>query len=60
MYPKILVPLDGSELAECALEEVGKLVRGGFVREIVLLSVVVVPQLALGEGIDYAQFRKSH
>ncbi len=60
MYPKVLVPLDGSELAECALEEVKKLVKGGLVREIVLFSVVAIPQLALGEGIDYQQYRKSH
>lgn len=60
MYPKVLVPLDGSELAECALEEVKKLVKGGLVREIVLFSVIAIPQLALGEGIDYQQFRKSH
>lgn len=60
MYPKVLVPLDGSELAECALAEVEKLVKGGFVREIVLLSIITLPQLALGEGIDYQQYRKSH
>jgi nucleotide-binding universal stress UspA family protein len=60
MYSKVLVPLDGSEVAECALAEVGKLMEGGMVREIVLLSVIVIPTLALGEGFDYPRFRKSH
>ena len=34
MYPKILVPLDGSEVAESALKEVERLVKGGMVPEI--------------------------
>jgi nucleotide-binding universal stress UspA family protein len=60
MYQKILVPLDGSELAECALAEVKKLAEGGLVREVVLLSVIVVPTLNVGEAIDYSMLRKSH
>lgn len=60
MYPKVLVPLDGSQLAECALAEVSKLAKGGLVREIVLLSVIVIPSLAVGEGIDYQKFQKTH
>lgn len=59
MYQKVLVPLDGSELAECALAEANKLAEGGLVREIVLLSVVEIPTLAMGEGIDYPMLRKS-
>jgi nucleotide-binding universal stress UspA family protein len=59
MYQKVLVPLDGSELAECALAEVNKLAEGGLVREIALLSVVEIPTLAMGEGIDYPMLRKS-
>ncbi len=59
MYQKILVPLDGSELAECALAEVKKLAEGGLVREVVLLSVVVIPTLNVGEGIDYSKLRES-
>jgi nucleotide-binding universal stress UspA family protein len=35
MYEKILVPLDGSELAECVLPHVENIVRGGEVREVV-------------------------
>ncbi len=29
MYEKILVPLDGSELAECVLPHVENIIRGG-------------------------------
>ena len=41
MYKKILVPLDGSELAECALNYVKKLFQDGPVGEVVLLNAVV-------------------
>jgi nucleotide-binding universal stress UspA family protein len=41
MYKKILVPLDGSELAECALNHVKKLFQDGPVGEVVLLNAVV-------------------
>jgi len=60
MYQKVLVPLDGSELAECALAEVKKLAEGGLIREVVLLSVISIPTLNVGEGIDYSMLRKSH
>jgi nucleotide-binding universal stress UspA family protein len=59
MYQKVLVPLDGSKLAECALAEVKKLTDSGCVREIALLSVVGIPTMAVGEGFDYSMFRKS-
>ena len=39
MYKKILVPLDGSELAECALSHVKNLVKTGFVEEVTILNV---------------------
>jgi nucleotide-binding universal stress UspA family protein len=42
MYKKILVPLDGSELAECSLNHVKKLFRDGLAGEVVLLNAVVV------------------
>jgi len=59
MYPKILVPLDGSEVAESALKEVERLVKGGMVREITLLSVVAISTLAASEGLDLPVYRKS-
>ena len=42
MFRKILVPLDGSELAECALNHVKKLLQDSLVGEVVLLNAVVV------------------
>jgi nucleotide-binding universal stress UspA family protein len=39
MYQKVLIPLDGSELAECALPEVKKLAGGGIIGEVILLNV---------------------
>lgn len=39
MFKRILVPLDGSKLAECALPYVEELAKGCDVEEIVLISV---------------------
>ncbi len=41
MYKKILVPLDGSELAECVLPHVESIAKGGGTEEIVFIRVVV-------------------
>jgi nucleotide-binding universal stress UspA family protein len=68
MYKKILVPLDGSELAECALNHVKKLFQDGPVGEIVLLNAVVaeIPWRELNAGddghaivFDYNAFKKT-
>jgi nucleotide-binding universal stress UspA family protein len=40
MYSKILVPLDGSEMAECSLEHVKEVATGCHVAEVVLMAVV--------------------
>jgi nucleotide-binding universal stress UspA family protein len=40
MYKKILVPLDGSDLAECALEHVKAIATGCNVPEVILLRIV--------------------
>ena len=50
MYQKILVPLDGSKLAECALPHVKNLVKDGAVGEVTLLNVVKVSILQSSEG----------
>jgi nucleotide-binding universal stress UspA family protein len=42
MYKKVLVPLDGSPLAECTLSHVKNLFKDGFVGEVTLLNVVKV------------------
>lgn len=52
MYEKALVPLDGSELAECALPHVMNLVKKGVVEEIILLEVIDIPSVLLEEGFD--------
>jgi nucleotide-binding universal stress UspA family protein len=68
MYKKILVPLDGSELAECALNHVKKLFKDGPVGEVVLLNAVVteIPWRELSGAedghakvFDYNAFRKT-
>jgi nucleotide-binding universal stress UspA family protein len=68
VYKKILVPLDGSKLAECALNHVKKIFQDGPAGEIVLLNAVVVDipwrELNAGEGgpavaFDYNAFVKT-
>ena len=49
MYQKILVPLDGSALAECALSHVKNMVKDGVVGEVTLLNVVNVSIPSHGE-----------
>ena len=39
MYKKILVPLDGSKLAECALPHVEQIAKGCGTEEVILVSV---------------------
>ena len=50
MYKKVLVPLDGSELAECALSHVKNMVKDGLAEEVVILNVFAVPVALLGAG----------
>ncbi len=52
MYKKVLVPLDGSELAESALDHVKILAKGGIIEEVILLNVFLV---TLPLGTDYYQ-----
>ncbi|MHB8910132.1 MAG: universal stress protein [Syntrophales bacterium] len=67
MYKKILVPLDGSELAECALNHVKKLFQDGAAGEVVLLNAVVIeiPWAQAGAdeshpvAFDYGAFKKT-
>lgn len=63
MYPKVLVPLDGSELAECALPEVIKLYKAGVVGEIIILKVdeielSTIPK-AYARSVDVAGLKKA-
>ena len=43
MYEKIMVPLDGSELAECVLPHVEDLIKGCHVSNVVFVRVVEPP-----------------
>ena len=53
MYKKIMVPLDGSKLAECALEHVKAIARGCSVPEVNLVRVVsTVPPWGGSEYMD--------
>jgi nucleotide-binding universal stress UspA family protein len=42
MYKKVLVPLDGSDLAECMLSHLKPLHKDGFVGEVTLLNIVTI------------------
>ncbi|MFH1079783.1 MAG: universal stress protein [Pseudomonadota bacterium] len=52
MYQKVLVPLDGSELAECALSQVRDLAKAGCIGEVTLLGVVEPLSMLMPENID--------
>jgi nucleotide-binding universal stress UspA family protein len=52
MYQTVLVPLDGSDLAECALPHVKKMAKEGFIKDIRLLTVIDIHPSALLEGAD--------
>lgn len=42
MYKKILVPMDGSDLAECTLSHLKSLYKDGSVGEVTLLNIVTI------------------
>lgn len=52
MYKKVLVPLDGSDLAECMLSHLKSLVKDGSVGEVTLLNIVTIdiPWVELESG----------
>lgn len=58
MYGKVLVPLDGSELAECALSHVKSLLKEGSAGEMTVLNVVKVdiPWADMYEGVYDSNF----
>jgi nucleotide-binding universal stress UspA family protein len=63
MYQKILVPLDGSDLAECTLSHVKSLVKDGFAGEITILNIVAIDipwgDVESGKGLDIKALRES-
>ncbi len=56
MYKKVLVPLDGSELAECALSHVRSLVKEGSVGEVTLLHIIRID--IPGSEVDLSKLRE--
>ncbi|MFC2039407.1 universal stress protein [Chloroflexota bacterium] len=58
MYQKILVPLDGSELAECVLPHVEAIATGCGVRDITFLRVVKPFLIPSGSAEDAIGFSK--
>ncbi|MBM4313481.1 MAG: universal stress protein [Deltaproteobacteria bacterium] len=61
MYKKVLVPLDGSSLAECALSHLESLFKDGAVGEVTLLNIVTIdiPWGDLESGhFDFEALRK--
>lgn len=65
MYQKILVPLDGSELAECVIPHVEAIAGGCDVGNVVLLRVAEPVKLFIGEyqgfsGEDWQQIEAEH
>lgn len=57
MYRKILIPLDGSPLAECVLPQVRNLAKGGMVGEVILINVVEIPSEWVIEGFDFVALK---
>jgi len=52
MYQKILVPVDGSQLAECVLPHVSAIASGCQVRDVLLVRVVEPFQPPPGKGYE--------
>jgi nucleotide-binding universal stress UspA family protein len=61
MYQKVLVPLDKSVLAECALPHVIAMAKEGFAKEIILLTVadVNISYNNIIDGFDIVAYRDS-
>ena len=52
MFKSILIPLDGSELAECALPYVESIIAGGNVQKVFILRVVEPIHFPVGTASD--------
>jgi nucleotide-binding universal stress UspA family protein len=60
MYQKILVPLDGSELAECVLPHVKAIATGLSVKQVVLLRVVEPPPAGTPPEVEVEVVEKAN
>jgi nucleotide-binding universal stress UspA family protein len=52
MYKHIMVPLDGSELAECVLPHGEAIARGCGASKVSFVRVVTAPHVYVGEGVE--------
>ena len=59
MYKKILVPLDGSKLAECVLPHVTAIAAGCGIQEVVLVRVVEPIPVEAPPAIDFEVVQKA-
>ncbi len=61
MFKKVLVPLDGSLLAECALPYIENLIKDGAVQEVTLLHVVLInfDWYTVKEDFNFSAFREN-
>jgi nucleotide-binding universal stress UspA family protein len=57
MFKKVLVPLDGSGLAECALSHVKDMAKDGSLGEVILLNIAIIdlPYEYFAEGFDFSK-----
>jgi nucleotide-binding universal stress UspA family protein len=60
MYQKVLVPLDGSPLAECVLDHVKSLAKTGNIGKWHLLGIVEIPPGWAKEGADFYAVRDNN
>ncbi|MFO7996289.1 MAG: universal stress protein [Dehalococcoidia bacterium] len=59
MYQKMLVPLDGSKLAECVLPHVKSIASGCGIKEVVLLRVVEPTPPEAPPAMDFEAVQKA-
>ncbi len=53
MYQKIMIPLDGSDLAECVLPHVEAFIKASLAKTIVFVRVIEpIPVLVYGESVE--------
>lgn len=52
MYKKAVIPLDMSQLAECALNHAVALLKEGTIGELTLVNVIEVPENQALEGVE--------
>ncbi len=57
MYDKVLVPLDGSKLAEATLTHLKGMVQTGCIKEVVLLNVIEIPSFWITESVDLERLK---